>query len=173
MSVSVSGDVNGHGQGKSHGGPAGGAASSSAGWPANWLPLVAEAAAILSRSLGRPRWSACIEDASGARFSGVSISIDDLPAGSICAETGALASLRLAGGKAGARRLVLIGPPPRGAAAPCGSCLQRLLEAGGEDLEIRWGTARRQRGAGKLSDLLPEAFVEFRPQSRRRSRGGA
>ncbi len=102
----------------------------------------------------------------GIVHAGASISVEQTPAASLCAEQIALADFCAAGEKAIAR-LVVIGPPPRGAPAPCGRCLQVLREFG-EGVEIRWGTATREYGRSSLTRLLPHAFGDYRTARARR-----
>jgi cytidine deaminase len=129
-------------------------------WSAAWRPLVAAAAEALRHAKGRPRWAATVEDKAGGRYAGASISIRDVPAASLCAEQIAVAQSRLSGDHS-IRRVVVIAPGPQGASPPCGRCLQVLREFG-PDIEVRWGTVREERGRGRLSRLLPRAFVDYR-----------
>jgi len=132
-------------------------------WNTAWEPLVAAAGKTLHHAYGRPRWAAAVEDEKGGLHTGASLSISDLPAASLCAEQIAVARSRLAGGQT-IERVVVIGAGPDGARPPCGRCLQILREFGA-DVEIRWGSLREERGRGRLSRLLPRAFVDYRTSS--------
>jgi cytidine deaminase len=136
---------------------------SSRPWSKAWEPLVAAAAKSLRHAQGRPRWAAAAQDEKGELHAGVSIAIPDLPAASLCAEQIAVARSRLAGARK-IRRIVVIGAGAEGAPPPCGRCLQILREFGAQ-IEVRWGTAREERGRGRLGGLLPRAFVDYRSSS--------
>lgn len=132
-------------------------------WSKQWRPLVDEGAKLLRRARGKPRSVAVIEDAKGTLHAGVSISVRDLPASSLCAEPAAVASMRLTGGTKIARILLLTAETgePR---PPCGRCLQFLREFGPR-AEVRWGNGEQEHGRSTVSALLPRAFADFRDGS--------
>jgi cytidine deaminase len=129
-------------------------------WTRTWTPLVAAAQTALTRSAGRPRRGAAIEDQDGVIYPGASLAPPDLPAASLCAEHAALAALCASGSRV-AQRLVVIGLGSAGAPPPCGRCLQILREFA-PALEIRWGTPTAERGRSDLRRLLPDPFDDYR-----------
>ena len=132
-------------------------------WSKAWQPLVEAAGTALRHARGRIGWAAAVEDDAGQVNVGISVSIPDLPAASLCAEQIAVARSRLSGGRA-VRRIVVVTVDANQAGPPCGRCLQILREFGA-DLEVRWGTVDEQRGGERIGRLLPRAFLDYRTSS--------
>jgi len=129
-------------------------------WTAAWAPLAAAAAGAMRHARGRSARGAAVEDEAGAIHVGASIRVTPLPPSSLCAEQIAIAAMCVEGRRR-ARRIIVVGAGPAGAPAPCGRCLQNLIELGA-DAEIRWGTPTEERGRAKVTRLLPLAFRDYR-----------
>jgi cytidine deaminase len=127
-------------------------------WPKGWLPLVSEAAAALSHARGRNRRAAALVAAGGGVHSGVSITVSDPAAASMCAEQTAVAAMCVAGGRDPSRIVVISAADP---VPPCGRCLQVLMEFG-DAIEVGWGTPDQLFGRSTIARLLPMAFRDYR-----------
>jgi cytidine deaminase len=103
---------------------------------------------------------AAIEDESGAVHVGCNVENASYPVGT-CAETGAIAGMRAAGGQK-IRRIAVVAGPADGVGtvfcAPCGACRQRIAEFADADTQVLLrddlGVVRRF----DVGSLLPAAF---------------
>jgi cytidine deaminase len=106
------------------------------------------------------RVGAAIEDESGAVHVGCNVENAAYPVGT-CAEAGAIAAMRVAGGQKISRIAVVAGPADGVGTvfcAPCGACRQRIAEFADANTQIllRDGLGGVRRF--DLSSLLPAAF---------------
>lgn len=98
---------------------------------------------------------AAIEDQNGRIHSGVNVENAAYPNG-ICAETGAIAAMVLAGGN----KIMKIAVAGHGdlLCTPCGACRQRIREFAEPDAPIIICDHRAERARFTLQDLLPASF---------------
>ena len=122
-------------------------------------PLVR--AAVAARRHAHARYSgfcvgAALRCADGSLHSGCNVENAAYPQG-VCAETGAISAMVLAGGRR-IVEMVIAGPGPR-PCPPCGGCRQRIREFAGPDCVIRMVD---EDGAllllSTLGALLPHSF---------------
>ena len=100
---------------------------------------------------------AAIRDEHGWIHTGCNVENAALPEG-ICAETNAIGSMVVAGGKRITSIAIVGGGDKQADVTPCGGCRQRILEFADEDTEILLLGADGAERRFSIAELLPESF---------------
>lgn len=104
------------------------------------------------------RVGTAIEADDGKIYAGCNVENVSYPCGT-CAEAGALAAM-VCGGSAKIRR-ILVTSDGTALIAPCGACLQRILEFSLPETEILLADREGIKKTMTINELLPNAFKEF------------
>ena len=91
-------------------------------------------------------------------YAGCNVENVSYPCGT-CAEAGAVAAM-VCGGSAKIRR-ILVTSDGAALVAPCGACLQRILEFSLPETEILLADREGVKKTMTINELLPNAFKEF------------
>jgi cytidine deaminase len=100
---------------------------------------------------------AAIRDDHGWIHTGCNVENAALPEG-ICAETNAIGSMVVAGGKKIVAIAIVGGSDELADITPCGGCRQRILEFADEDTDIVLLGADGRERHFTIAELLPESF---------------
>jgi cytidine deaminase len=99
--------------------------------------------------------AAAVVDETGNVHYGVNVENQSYPVGT-CAEAGAIAALRTAGGKQIKKLYLLSDPNIR--VVPCGACRQRLTELGSSDTTVVTFGPKGEEFSYAMEELLPNSF---------------
>jgi cytidine deaminase len=101
------------------------------------------------------RVAAAVVDEGNSVYYGVNIENQSFSVAT-CAEAGAIAAMRLAGGKE-IKKLYLLSEPNI-AVVPCGACRQRLAEFGDADTQVTTFRKDGHQSSFRLEELFPHSF---------------